>query len=306
MSNEIATTEAPAVWIKSSTALERLASIAPADFDVDRFAQAVLTSIAKIPALAKCNPASFATCALECAQLGLMPGAAGHAYLIPRGRDCTVQAGYKGLLHAVRKSVPGIFIDAHHVYAGDECDLIIGERPRHKLSLKSRGESLGVYATACEPGSDKWHTEWMPRDELEAHRKQYGGGGNHGPWKTATAEMERKTVLRRLCKTLPNMPLVDQMLAVEDDAIDFDAAPQVIDATKGEGSEYAYELLGRIDDLGNVDRADEAKAKILSLINAGASDDEVRAVCGQIVIWIERLESQPAREVVIDATEAGS
>ena len=64
----------------------------------------------------------------------------------------------------------------------------------------------------------------------------------------------------------------------------------------------AYELLGRIDDLGNVDRADEAKAKILSLINAGASDDEVRAVCGQIVIWIERLESQPAREVVIDAT----
>lgn len=293
----------PIAWIKSDTALEKIADIAPSDFDEKRFIQAVITSVNKTPALAKCSAQSFAACALECAQLGLMPGAAGHVYLIPRKNECTLQTGYKGLLHAVRKAVTGIFIDAQHVYSGDTCDLVVGERPSHKLSLTSRGQSLGVYATACEPGSDHWHTVWMPRDELEEHRKQYGGGGNYGPWNTATAEMERKTVLRRLCKTLPNMPLVDQMLDAEESAIDFDAPPaQVIDVTGK--SEFGLKLIARIDSLGNVDRAEQARALIVERVEAGATDDEIKATCGQILNWIEEQEAQPSREVVIDAESA--
>lgn len=295
----------PIAWIKEETTIATIADIAPSDFDAKRFVQAVATSVNKTPALAQCSPNSFKACALECAQLGLMPGAAGHVYLIPRkakggGQECTMQTGYKGLLHAVRKAVPGIFIDAQHVYDGDTCDLVIGERPSHRLSLTGRGKSLGVYATACEPGSDHWHTVWMPRDELEEHRKQYGGGGNYGPWNTATAEMERKTVLRRLCKTLPNMPLVDQMLDAEESAIDFDDPPaQVIDVTGK--SEFGLKLIARIDSLGNVDRADKARAAIVGLVESGATDDDIQRAAAQILNWIEEQEAKPSREVVIDA-----
>lgn len=229
--------QAPAAiaWIQADDTHDKLAEIAANGFDVARFTRSVLTSANRNPKLAQCSPQSFAACAMECAQLGLMPGAAGHVYLIPRdkrekkggqwvtnGSECTIIVGYRGLLHAIRKALPGIFIDAHHVYEHDECDLVVGEKPRHVLNLKERGESLGVYATAKEPGSDEWHTVWMPRDELNEHKiahapTKYGTSTITGPWASHAPEMERKTALRRLAKILPTVQEVDALLAAEGD-----------------------------------------------------------------------------------------
>ena len=65
----------------------------------ERFARIVTTAVTNNPKLAECTPQSFVGAMLNSAQLGLEPNTAlGQAYLIPYGRQCQFQIGYRGLI----------------------------------------------------------------------------------------------------------------------------------------------------------------------------------------------------------------
>lgn len=205
-------------WVKDAATLEKIANAAPTKtFDSARFLRGLFTEFAKVDKLALCSAQSFAVCAIGCAQLGLYPGAQQHIHLIPRKGQCTLIVGYRGLLHQVRRAMPGAFVDCFSVYENDDCNLVFGRMPEHRVALKDRGQRLGVVAACALPGSDYVHWKWIPADELEEIAQRFQG--NFGPWHTDREQMELKTVLRRLCKILPTDRHVDELLALEDGAV---------------------------------------------------------------------------------------
>lgn len=243
-------------WAQDEGTITKVSESAAAGFDPNRFVRGLITEFSRVDNLAQCTDRSFAMCALGCAQLGLYPGAQNHIHLIPREkrkRDgsgrwitdhyyCTLIVGYRGLLHAVRRAMPGVFIDAVPVYEADNCIIEFGRMPRHTLALKGRGERIGVYAVATVPGTDYVHHKFIPMEELDAFAERFtpetdewkGGKrtGNKiktGPWVTDREQMELKTALRRLCKVLPTDRYVDDLLALEDstqgDVIDVESVP---------------------------------------------------------------------------------
>ncbi len=300
-------TMTPVKWAEDPQTLDKIRAIAPDNFDAERFARALLTSVAKNPKIGECTTASVATCALECAQLGLYPGAHGMAYLIPRkarqrqGNDwidvlgCTLQSGYKGLLHVARRASPGVHFVSQHVHEKDTFRLIVGERPHHEIYTGAdRGKSTGVYAAARERDSEEWHSEWMSTADLGAHRDKYAPRDYRtkeitGPWVTAPGQMERKTVLRRLCNILPNMPAVDQLTALEDtpyaDPTPIDGG--TIDVTPMEPDPYGEELVARLAELmaAGAERAPAALEGVRAKIAQGARGEDLKRLCAKIDEW---------------------
>ena len=71
----------------------------------ERFTRICLTAMRQTPKLAQCEPASILGAMMTCAQLNLEPNTPqGLAYLIPYGRECQFQVGYKGLMQLMYRS----------------------------------------------------------------------------------------------------------------------------------------------------------------------------------------------------------
>ncbi len=97
------------------------------DQNLRRFAQVCVNAIHQNPGLLNCTPESFFHSVRQSASLGLEPnGALGLAYLIPYGRECQFQIGYKGLCELARRSGNVKSIYAYAVYPGDEFRYSLG------------------------------------------------------------------------------------------------------------------------------------------------------------------------------------
>lgn len=166
------------------------------------------TEIRKVPKLAHCSRASFYGALFDCAQLGLMPGPLGHVYLIPYGTECTLVIGYKGLLELCYRSPRIESIEAHVVYEGDTFKQVMGLNPDliHEPcpDPAKRGEITHAYAVARIKDMSIPRFEVMARVDIDGIRKRSASAkGRTSPWDTDFGEMAKKTVLRRLVKTLP-------------------------------------------------------------------------------------------------------
>ena len=81
-----------------------IAMALPKHMDKARFSRVVLTAVKRTPKLVDCTPASFFGSLLLSAQLGLEPnGPDQKCFLIPYGKECQFQLGYRGLLDLVRR-----------------------------------------------------------------------------------------------------------------------------------------------------------------------------------------------------------
>lgn len=192
----------------------QMALALPKHMTADRLARIALTEVRKVPALAKCDQASFLGAIMQCAQLGLEPGGAlGHAYLLPfenRKKGITeVQfiVGYRGMLDLARRSGQIQSIEARAVYAGDQFSVTLGLNPdlQHVPDWESpdRGPAQlrFVYAVAkLKDGGTQF--EVMSRADIERVRAS-SKAGQSGPWVSHFEEMAKKTVIRRLFKYLP-------------------------------------------------------------------------------------------------------
>ncbi len=176
----------------------------PKHCDADRQLRVILTAVTKTPKLADCSQESLMVALLDCSQLGLEPDGR-RAHLIPYGNSVKLIIDYKGLIELIMRSGFVDYIDAFPVYKNEKFKLRYGSHPsvEHEPVIHGEaGELLGVYAVAHIKDTKFPKFAWMRKTEVDAIRAR-SQSGNNGPWVTDYVEMAKKTVIRRLSKTLP-------------------------------------------------------------------------------------------------------
>ena len=206
----------------------------PTHLSADRLIKIALTAVAKNPKILDCDRESIMLSVMQAAELGLEPGGAlGEGYLVPYGRTCQFIPGYRGFISLARRSGQIVSIEAHAVYEKDEFVVEFGLDPKlvHRPTLATeRGEVVAFYAVARLVGGGVQH-DYMTRADVDAIRKR-SRAASSGPWVTDYNEMGKKTVIRRLFKTLPvSVELCRALeLQAESEAGAFDPTLEVFEA----------------------------------------------------------------------------
>lgn len=190
----------------------------------DRFQVVVLQALSRNPDLLDCEASSVILAVLEAAQLGLEPtGSLSRAWLIPfKEKDAprpkaTLMIGVRGYEDLARRSGEIADVWSRVVYDGDDFEVVYGSEDRithiPKLETIDPTKITHVYAVA-KFRDGRVRFEIMTKADIDRIRAR-ARGSNFGPWVTDYAEMGRKTVVRRLIKTLPLT--VEAIAAVERD-----------------------------------------------------------------------------------------
>lgn len=183
---------------------KQFATALPKHINTDRFVRIAITTIRQNPKLAQCSQESLLGALMVSAQLGLEPGTLGQCYLIPYGRECQFQIGYKGMIELLRRSGQLKDIYAYSVYENDDFEITYGldRNLIHKPNLANKGNFLGCYCVAILK-DDTRAFEYMTKEEIEAHAKKFSKTFGNGPWKTDFEAMAHKTVVKKMLKWLP-------------------------------------------------------------------------------------------------------
>ena len=217
----------------------RLAAVLPRHITPDRMLKALMVAASKTPALFECTQESICKAIMDASSLGLdCSGTLGSGYLVPfnksmkdaQGRwqsrkECQFIPGYRGLIDLARRGGQIADIQVHAVYNQDTFTIEYGTSPEIKhtpyTGADRANEIIGVYAVAFFKDGGK-HPEFMTiadinviRDETMRKNRQKEPSG---PWADHYIEMAKKTVIRRLCKTLPLSPEVERAFALDDEA----------------------------------------------------------------------------------------
>jgi recombination protein RecT len=167
-----------------------------------------------------CSPGSILGAMMTCAQLDLEPNTPnGLAYLIPYGRECQFQIGYKGLLQRMDRSgavasfnadvvfkqeveqglfkyTSGIHPDIHH-----EINLLDGS-----TRSGNPADIVAAYA-CCVLKSGEPIIRLVTRKEIDQARAQ--GGRNSPAWRDHYAQMAIKTAIKRLVAWVPQTRMAE-------------------------------------------------------------------------------------------------
>ena len=196
----------------------------PRTLDLSWFRQVATTAIMSDPRLLGAERKSLAISLMFAARMGLMPGAGfGEIALFADGTGRVQhRVMYGGVLKLVRNSRLVKVVDAQPVYQNDPCELLVGERPKHRIPLTDRGPLIGAYAYAVLESGEAM-IEYSDWPSIWKHAQRYSDAlkrGHDTPWKDPEAqpEMAAKTVLLRLTKTFPKSPEVSMALAHEYEA----------------------------------------------------------------------------------------
>lgn len=214
----------------------------PKGIDPNRMMQTALIACMRNPALLDADRNSMLSALREAATLGLeVDGVQGHGYLVPfydkKSNSTKVQfmPGYKGLIELARRSGQVVSIDARVVYEGDLFEYQYGLDPfvRHAPGEVRDPKKLKAAYAVCKMKDGGVQFEVMLKVDVEAIQRR-SRAGNSGPWVSDTAEMWKKTALRRLCKMLP-MSAEDARVVTKAELADAGIAPvQDFDPVTGE------------------------------------------------------------------------
>lgn len=183
----------------------------PPGVDPDRFTRVVMNAVQNDPALLEADKQTLFNACNRAAQDGLLPdGREGKIVVFnTKLNDKWVKAAqWMPMVGGLRKLAAkhGFSIDAQVVFANDEFVYELGDDTRivHRPPPlgKPRGEVIGVYAIATHGTSGEKYREVMDKDAIEKVRAA-SKGADKGPWKDWWDEMARKTVVKRIYKTLP-------------------------------------------------------------------------------------------------------
>lgn len=198
----------------------------PNGMSEERFQTVTLQALAKNPDLLACDPASVILAVLDAASVGLEPtGVLSQAWLVPfRQKDAgksraQLMIGYNGYRTLARRSGEVSSIEARVVYEGDHFEVHYGSDQRivHRPSFENDPATIThAYAiTRMKDGTQLF--DIMTRAELDGIRAR-SRSANKGPWVTDTAEMDRKTVIRRHVKALPLTVEATRVIERDDEA----------------------------------------------------------------------------------------
>jgi recombination protein RecT len=222
-----------------------------------RWLRLILGELRRNPSLAECSPDSIVNAVLLAASMKVEI-APGRSYLIPYGREATLIIDYRQKVDIARRSglVRAVYADV--VCEFDEFDLHIDSlaevvhfshrpallrRKSGRLQPVERGSVVLAYGVAAYTDGDMPQFAAMPqfatmtRQDLDAIKSRMTGNMRNperSPWITHEEEMQKKSVLRRLCKLLPQ----EESLALSqqvDDSVEAGAgAPQLIEVDPGQ------------------------------------------------------------------------
>ena len=218
MSEAAAATTLPAVQQKLGTVRRMLEQMRPQMLmvlgnptHVSSIVRVAMTEIQRNPVLLDCSATSLMGAVMMSCQLGIEPdGVRCLAHLVPFGKQCQLIPGYRGLLFLARQTEGVHDIYAHLVHEKDEfreeqgSEPVLIHVPHHGAD---RGKVIcGYYMIVFTNGMRRFAT--MDRDEMDKVKKQALENKRNKdnpdlPWNKWEDEMQKKTLLRRASKTLP-------------------------------------------------------------------------------------------------------
>lgn len=189
-----------------------LAKASPKHFTAERLVQVAMICVFKTPKLQDCVPESMITSVMTSASLGLdLTPSMGEAYLIPRWNkqagclEAQFQVGYRGLAKLARQAGGVNYIQSELVREKDKFEAIRDPdwRIRHEPVFGGDGGNITHIYAVAKLATGEYQLAVMTTEEIEAIRlrSQYP---DSGPWASDWSEMGKKTVIKRLCKGLPN------------------------------------------------------------------------------------------------------
>ncbi len=196
--------------IRSEEFREQLSLALPPKMSVERFERVTVTAISNNPALIAVDRRTLYNAILKCAQDGLLPDGREAALLDVNDRKAQggKAARYMPMIGGYRRIAANhhISLEAFVVYENDLFEYEFGLDPKlvHRPApFTTRGLPVAAYAVAKRSDGEKWF-DVMEKSEIEAVRESSKAAtSEYGPWVKAWAEMARKTVARRLFKSLP-------------------------------------------------------------------------------------------------------
>jgi len=209
--------------------------VLPAGVEINQFMKMCFVACNENRKLLECDRASVYTCVMQVCQQGLsLNPVAGEAHLIPYGKMCTLQFGYRGWIKKAKMSgeIQDIYADVVREY--DTFDVTKGGAPllTHKYASEDRGKARKyVYAVArFKNGYIRFEVvDW---EDVDKARNASSKGGKINPaWKTWPEEMAKKVAIKRLCKTL-SLDGIAQMSEFESDKGVIDMEFESLDSVK--------------------------------------------------------------------------
>ncbi len=259
-------TESPLAALVHGAAA-RLAASMPQHFTPERMAQVLSIIAYRTPRLAQCDPESVVTSIIHAGSCDadLTPGK-NEGCLVPRKNrktntyECQFQPMYKLFeKHAVAAGAVR-YIQPREVYEADEFQVWHEDERTHFKHVEAhrandRGRVTHYYAVAkMADGSPM--IEVMTADQVEAiHRRsesyryaQMDRKPEEGPWATDYDAMGRKTVIRKLCKSLPRVAAnngqaaaLDRLqAAIDHDNRQYEEAPALAPPKVDNGSGFGH------------------------------------------------------------------
>jgi recombination protein RecT len=249
----------------------------------DAYIEAALMAAVKTPELLKCTPESVALALRQCAQTGLEIGRTAH--LVPFGAACTFVPDYKGLIELACATGKVASIRVRSVYEGEEFayyEDIGGPVLKHVPRLSGAGgKIIGAYAIA-DLRFNRWKVEWMTAAEIDAIRTSKSKSWSRGDLVDWYA---RKTVVRKLCKTLPSNAKLQQAL-IHDDTEDptLDGANEVASLPAPSGG---YTLSRDYDDTDAPTRYDGNAVQVTEVTDLRKGVEAARAFAQTVDPMVE-------------------
>lgn len=206
----------------------------------ERLGCMVLSAASRNPLLLKCTQSSLIKAARDAGTLGLdCSGLLGRGYIVAyrnnkiNAYEAQFMTGYLGLCDLARRSGEITKVEATAVYDGDKFKYEEGTNKSitHKPLLdpnavKNKSSLKFVYAVATFSNGEK-QFQVMTIPEVEQYRAR-SRAKDSGPWVTDYVAMAKKTVVRQLCKYLPQSSELAEAL-MHDNELDgnaFDLAGQ--------------------------------------------------------------------------------
>lgn len=197
---------------------EKIKISLPKNMNIDKFFIAVEIAIKSSPLLINCSDDSIVKSIIKCASLGLDPKPEeGHVYFSPntKTRECTARIGYRGLIFlAYSRGIIKKF-ETQTVYKGEIFKHQFGTNAflNHERHLECEEIEIGYYARIIfSDGTEQFDV--MGKKECETHKNKYASKTSLA-WDTNFNSMAKKTVLKRLIKSIPILSNIEKEIETE-------------------------------------------------------------------------------------------
>ena len=261
--------------------LPSLSQLLPLDITTDQFRSALWIHFNAVDKLANCTPKSIMSGVIDAATYGMLPGR--DCYLLPfRNRkkntyEAAFVPDYRGLIRALERTGKVRRAFANPVYSKDHFEVdFLADVFSHKPALDQRGRIVCYYACIFMK-DDTRHIDVMHLEDIERIRKR-APAHEEGPWVTDIVEMSKKTVLKRLCKTVQLTPQITDLLEQEESREDSDFNTR-------RGDEASVDLFGE-------------PIKVIDHSNTAHGEAQEAPAAPEAVVDAEPQEAAPAAEPV--------